>query len=57
MDKETIMLRAIMVRYGGLVNLKNAIWDDEDSVLLNLCDDVNDEITEEEFLNYFHKIF
>ena len=56
MDKETIMLKAIMERYGGLSTLKQAMYEDTDTVLVNLCDDVNDTITEDEFLLYIRKI-
>ena len=55
-DKETIMLKAIMERYGGLCTLKQAMYEDTDTVLVNLCDDTNDEITEDEFLLYIRKI-
>lgn len=56
MDKETIMLKAIMERYGGLVTLRQALYECTDTVLVNLCDDVNDVITEDEFLLYIRKI-
>ena len=56
MDKDTIMLKAIMERYGGLSTLKQALYEDTDTVLVNLCDDVNDTITEDEFLLYIRKI-
>ena len=56
MDKDTIMLKAIMERYGGLSTLKQAMYEDTDTVLVNLCDDVNDRITEDEFLLYIRKI-
>jgi len=56
MDKDTIMLKAIMERYGGLSTLKQAMYEDTDTVLVNLCDDVNDTITEDEFLLYIRKI-
>ena len=56
MDKDTIMLKAIMKRYGGLSTLKQAMYEDTDTVLVNLCDDVNDTITEDEFLLYIRKI-
>ena len=55
-DKDTIMLKAIMKRYGGLSTLKQAMYEDTDTVLVNLCDDVNDTITEDEFLLYIRKI-
>lgn len=56
MDKDTIMLKAIMERYGGLATLKQALYEDTDTVLVNLCDDVDDKITEDEFLLYIRKI-
>jgi predicted NAD-dependent protein-ADP-ribosyltransferase YbiA (DUF1768 family) len=56
MDKETVMLKAIMERYGGLVTLRQALYECTDTVLVNLCDDVNDVITEDEFLLYIRKI-
>ena len=56
MDKETIMLKAIMERYGGLSTLRQALYEDTDTVLVNLCDDVDDTITEDEFLLYIRKI-
>jgi hypothetical protein len=55
-DKETIILSAVMKRYEGLCTLKQALYEDTDTVLVNLCDDVDDKITEEEFLTYFRKI-
>lgn len=57
MDKDTIMLKAIMERYGSLSTLKMAMYEDTDTVLVNLCDDTNDEITEDEFLLYIRKTF
>jgi hypothetical protein len=56
MDKDTIMLKAIMERYGSLSTLKMAMYEDTDTVLVNLCSDTNDEITEDEFLLYIRKI-
>jgi hypothetical protein len=44
------ILTAILSRYGSLATLKMAMWEDEDVVLVNLCDDLNDEFTEEELL-------
>jgi len=55
-DKETIMLRSVMERYGSLSTLKLALYEDTDTVLVNLCDDVNDKVEEEDFLTYFRKI-
>ena len=56
MDKETKFLNAIMQRYGSLATLKLAMWEDEDTVLVNLCDDLNDEFYENEILDYIKKI-
>jgi hypothetical protein len=56
MDKDTIMLKAIMERYGGLATLKQALYECTDTVLVNLCIDVDDKITEDEFLLYIRKI-
>ena len=55
-NNKTIMLKAIMERYSGLSTLRQALYEDTDTVLVNLCDDVNDEITEDEFLTYFREI-
>lgn len=55
-DKETPMLRSIMERYGSLITLKQALYEDTDTVLVNLCDDVDYEVEEEEFLTYFRTI-
>ena len=44
------ILKAVMERYGGLATLKLAMWECEDTVIVNLCDDLNDEFTEEEVL-------
>lgn len=53
-DSESRILKAIMQRYNGLSMLHSAINEDEDNVLLNLSDDLNDEISEREILNYIH---
>ena len=50
------ILKAIMERYGSLSTLKMAMYEDTDTVLVNLADDMNDEISEEEILKYIHKI-
>jgi len=55
-DIKTTMLKAVMERYGSLSTLKQALYEDTDTVLVNLCNDVNDEITEDEFLTYFRQI-
>jgi len=57
MDKESVILKAIMERYGSLSTLKLAMYEDEDTVLVNLHDDLNYELEEQEILDYIHKIF
>lgn len=44
------VLKAITLRYGSLATLKLAMWEDEDTVLVNLADDLNDEFHEEDIL-------
>ena len=56
-DMRDKVLKAIMERYAGLVNLKGAMWEDEDAVLVNLCDDLNDEFSEYEVLDEIMDIF
>ena len=46
-----------MERYGGLCNLRSAMREDEDVVLVNLCDDLNDEFSEWEVLDEIMAIF
>ncbi len=36
-----------MKRYGGFVNMKQAIWDDYDTVVVNLMADVEEDTGEE----------
>ena len=48
--KRDRVLKSIMERYGGLCNLRSAMREDEDVVLVNLCDDLNDEFSEREVL-------
>lgn len=55
-DNKTIMLKAIMERYGSLSTLKLALYEDTDTVLVNLCDDADYEVEEEDFLTYFREI-
>jgi hypothetical protein len=55
-DNKTIMLKAVMERYGSLSTLKQALYEDTDTVLVNLCDDVDYEVEEEDFLTYFREI-
>jgi hypothetical protein len=56
MDIETVVLKAIMERYGSLSTLKQAMYEDTDTVLVNLCVDIDDKFTEDEILLYIHKI-
>ena len=56
MEIETIVLKAIMERYGSLSTLKLAMYEDTDTVLVNLADDIDDKFSEEEILLYIHKI-
>lgn len=44
------VLKAVMLRYGSLATLKLAMWEDEDTVLVNLSDDLNYEIEENDLL-------
>ena len=55
--KRDKVLKAIMERYGGLCNLRCAMREDEDVVLVNLCDDLNDEFSEYEVLDEIMDIF
>lgn len=56
MDNESRILKTIMERYGSLTTLKMCMYEDTDTVLVNLSDDMNDEIYEQEILNYIHKV-
>ena len=56
-NKRDRILKAIMERYGGLCNLRGAMREDEDVVLVNLCDDLNDEFSEFEVLDEIMDIF
>lgn len=44
------ILKAVAQRYISLATLKMAMWDDEDVVLANLCDDLKYKFTEDEIL-------
>jgi len=50
------VLKAVMERYEGLINLEMAMWEDEDVVLVNISDDINDELTDGEILDVIHKL-
>jgi hypothetical protein len=56
MEIETIVLKAIMERYGSLSTLKLAMYEDTDTVLVNLSDDIDDKFSEKEILLYILKI-
>ena len=59
MDKDTIILNAIMGRYGGLVTLSSAVSECMDTVLVNLEDDIwskGEAVTENEIEAYIHKV-
>jgi hypothetical protein len=56
MEIETIVLKAIMERYGSLSTLKLAMYEDTDTVLVNLADDIDDKFSEKEILLYILKI-
>jgi hypothetical protein len=53
--KEKI-LKAIIDRYVGLSTLRVAMYEDLDVVLINLADDLDDEFSEYEILDYIHEI-
>ena len=55
-DIETVVLKAIMERYGSLSTLKVAMYEDTDTVLVNLMDDIDDQYSEDEILLYIRKI-
>ena len=50
------VLKAVMERYCGLSTLKLAMWEDEDTVLVNLADDLNDDLSEDEILTIVIKL-
>ena len=57
MTNQDKVLKAVMERYGGLTTLKLAMWEDEDTVLVNLDDDIgDDECSEDEILPIIHKL-
>jgi hypothetical protein len=45
-----------MERYGSLSTLRVAMYEDTDTVLVNLCDDIDDKFSEDEILLYIRKI-
>jgi len=56
MDIETVVLKAIMERYGDLSTLRVALYEDTDTVLMNLSVDIDDQFSEDEILLYIRKI-
>jgi hypothetical protein len=51
MERNTDRVRVeVTKRYGSLAILKLAIWEDEDTVLVNLADDLNYDIEENDLL-------
>tara|TARA_R110000822_G_scaffold125854_3_gene260851 strand:- start:170 stop:337 length:168 start_codon:yes stop_codon:yes gene_type:complete len=52
---KTILLKAIMERYGNLTTLYDSMSECEDTVLVNLSDDLEYKLDEEEILNQIHK--
>ena len=56
MKEKPEMLEAIMERYGSVSTLKMCMYEDTDTVLVNLEDDLNNEYSEDEILTYIHKI-
>jgi hypothetical protein len=56
MDNDSRILKAIMERYGSLSTLRVAMYEDTDTVLVNLADDLNDELYEDEILKYIHRV-
>ena len=50
------ILKAIMERYGSLSTLRVALYEDTDTVLVNLADDLNDDLWEDEIWKYIHKV-
>ncbi len=47
---ESVVLKAIIERYGGLVALYEYMRDDEDTVLVNLSSDIDGQFSEDEIL-------
>lgn len=56
MEKETLMLRAIMERFGSLTALGSALRDDADTTIENLVDDTGNEASYGDFEDYIQKI-
>ena len=54
---ETIVLKAIMERYGSLASVFNGMQEDADTVLTNLADDVDYEYNEEEIAEMIRYVY
>lgn len=54
---KSIVLKAIMNRYNNLSTLYQYMRECEDTVLINLCDDINDIYTDKEVLLMIQKTF
>ena len=53
---DSILLKAIMDRYGGLTLLYSCMSECEDTVLVNLESDLNEALNEDEILIQIQKI-
>ena len=56
MSNQDKVLKAVMVRYEGLVPLQSAMSEDLDVVLVNLSDDMDDELSDDEILTIIQKL-
>lgn len=54
---EEVVLKAIMERYGGLTVLYQAMREDQDTVLVNLEDDVDYKYDTDEILGMIEKTY
>lgn len=50
------VLKAVMDRYGSLTELHEGMREDVDTVLVNLDDDLDDELSDDELLSIIHKL-
>lgn len=50
------VLKAVMERYGSLTELQEGMREDIDTVLVNLNDDLNDELSDNELLSIIHTL-
>jgi len=53
---QTEVIKAIKERYGDLPTLKMAMWECEDTVLMNLNDDLEVELDERDLLVIIHNL-